>query len=165
MVFFWRDRILISRLGTDLRRRCVFFKCYFWEVDETEQRRNNLLDNFPDKEAPNVVLRDSAAVVPSTVLTLGSDLLLTPGVVCVKYAQGCETERERGRFRRPFLRLNLWKQMYFSCISASQDVSAAFEVHIPVSLPPLRSLSHPNSCILTNRSRQKLHISALLSSR
>ena len=34
--------------------------------------------------------------------------------------------------------LNLWKQVYFRCISASQDVSAAFEVHIPVSVPRLR---------------------------
>lgn len=75
-------------------------------------------------------------------LTLGFILLLTPGGVRVKDAREWERERERergGRSRQPFPgHLNLWKQVYFRCISASQDVSAAFEVHIPVSVPHLR---------------------------
>lgn len=52
--------------------------------------------------------------------------------------RGAKT-RERGAISPTFPgALNLWKQVYFRCISASQDVSAAFEVHIPVSVPHLR---------------------------
>lgn len=57
--------------------------------------------------------------------------------------------REVGDFAKPFP--NLWKQVYFRCISASQDVSAAFEAHIRVSVPQLFSFA----CNLRHSCQQK----------
>lgn len=57
---------------------------------------------------------------------------------CVRKGRAGERKQERGAISPTFPgALNLWKQVYFRCISASQDVSAAFEVHIPVSVPHL----------------------------
>ena len=142
--------------------------CYFEERRRLDWAEQNLLDSSANKEATNVALRNSAAVLPSSIVILGFNLLLTAGVECVKDAHGNERERktERGALSPTFPgALNLWKQVYFCCISESQDVSAAFEVHIPVSILNFSLLLHIKSCILTNRSRQKLHIFALLSSR
>lgn len=156
---FFLERL--NSLGTDLRRSCGI------SVDGGDWAEEKNLDNSPPtRKAPNVAPRDSATALQRSILTLGFNLLLTAGVVCVKDAQGSESEREGGDFANlsrgyksveaGVLQVYFCESRCLCCLRGSYTCkcfTSPFEI------------SHTNSCILTNRSRQTRHICALISSR
>lgn len=99
-IIFWARFFFLEGLNSESFPRLAPFYWTLWDFGERGDwaGENNLLDNSRNKEAPNVAPRDSAAAFQWYILTLGFSLLLTSGVVCVKDAQGSESEREGGDF-------------------------------------------------------------------
>lgn len=95
---------IISTLGTDFRRRRGISGSGGDWAEREKSRKTLWILSPPNKEAPNVVLRDSPAVLQWIIFKLGFSLL-TLGA-CVKDAQRSEGEGDEsergGRFRQTF---------------------------------------------------------------